>query len=305
MANSLPMHVLLVTIDTLRADYVCCYGQRKTQTPNLDGFAASGVRFERHLSSNSSTLSSHTSLMTGCTPALHGVTWNDVTEPGRRRTLAELFSERGFATSAITSVGVFQEQNVFGFEYAYSRDEAEAPENRGDHTLQRVLDWLAEADGVQSQLLWVHFMDPHAPDDCPEPYSQTYEGEVAFVDDLFGTLLKNWDQRFGCDDCLTVVTADHGEHLGDHGSDRGHGTLWQTNLWVPLMVRAPRMIAPGTVVKELTRQIDVLPTILDYCGVPMPHNVEGASLRGLIEGTEDGLRLVHQARVNRYFTALP
>ena len=91
------------------------------------------------------------------------------------------------------------------------------------------------------------------------------------------------------------------KHLGDHGSDRGHGTLWQTNLWVPLMVRAPRMIAPGTVVKELTRQIDVLPTILDYCGVPMPHNVEGASLRGLIEGTEDGLRLVHQGQSEPVF----
>ena len=287
-------HILLVTIDTLRADYVGCYGERDINTRNLDAFAASGARFGHHLTSLSTTLPSHCSLLTGCTPSVHKVTWNNVEEPRRRQTLAELATAAGYATTAITSWSGFQKQGVYGFAEAHSEGGAAAEENRGDYTLERVLTWLETADKLIPQFLWVHFIDPHSPDNCPDPYPQTYEGEVEFVDSLLGSLLCGWDEKMGVESSFTVITADHGEHLNNHGVERSHGTLWHTNLWVPLLMRSPSLIESGAVVPELTRQIDVLPTLLDYCGLPMPYDVEGMSLRGLIEGSDIDLRNSHQ-----------
>ncbi len=293
---SMKKHILVVTIDTLRADYVGCYKVRSIRTPNLDAFAVSGVRFDHYLTSLATTLPSHCSLMTGCTPTVHGVNWNNVKTPRRRKTLAEIAIGEGYTTTAITSWGGFQSQQVLGFENAYSKSSAGSEENRGDRTLERVKEWLQNVDEKHPQLLWVHFIDPHTPDNCPPPYPQTYSGEVEFVDSLVGDLLTGWDEKLGAEETFAVVTADHGEHLNDHGVERGHGTLWHTNLWVPLLMRSPGIISPRMVVSELTRQIDVLPTILDYCGLPMPYNVEGMSLRGLIEGTDVDLQFVHQGQ---------
>ena len=286
-------HILFVTIDSLRADHVGCYDRREIRTPNLDAFAAEGARFDRHLTSVSATLTSHCSLLTGCTPSVNGINWNGVTLPRRRKTGAEIAKEAGYATTAITSWGGFQNQQVYGFESHHSEGGAGSDENRGDKTIRRVLDWLEQVDASRPQMLWVHFIDPHTPDNCPEPFPQTYVGEVEFVDTLIGDLIEGWDQALGADNSVAVISADHGEHLNDHGVERGHGTLWLTNLWVPLLVRSPGLIEPGVVVPELTRQIDVLPTVLDYCELPMPHNMEGMSLRGLIEGADENLGLFH------------
>ena len=286
-------HILIVTIDSLRADHVSCYGGGEAKTPNLDSFAASGIRFDRHLTSVSATLTSHCALLTGCTPSVNGVNWNGVTTPRRRRSAAEIAIESGYTTTAITSWNGFQNQQVYGFENVHSEGGAAAEANRGDYTLGRILEWLAAADPGSPQMLWAHFIDPHKPDNCPSPFPQTYAGEVAFADYLIGQLLNAWDEKLGAENSLAVITADHGEHLNDHGVERGHGTLWPTTLWVPLLIRGPGMIESGGIVPELTRQIDVLPTILDYCKLPMPHNVEGMSLRGLIEGTDRNLGLIH------------
>jgi arylsulfatase A-like enzyme len=285
-----------VTIDSLRGDHLACYGERDIRTPSLDAFAAAGARFHHHLSTLATTLPSHTSLMTGCVPSVHGVNWNGVEARRRRRTLAEIAAEAGYATTAITSWGGFQKQAVLGFQQAHSEAGAGADDNRGDRTMARIEAWLESVDASRPQFLWVHFIDPHTPDNCPEPFPQTYEGEVAFVDTMVGRLIEGWDARLGVEPSLAVITADHGEHLNDHGVERGHGTLWITNLRIPLLIRSPELVEAGTVVGELTRQIDVMPTILDYCGLPMPYDVLGMSLRGLIEGTDASLRLVHQGQ---------
>ena len=177
-----------------------------------------------------------------------------------------------------TSWGGFQKQ-VLGFQAAHSQAGAGAKENRGDQTIVRVEEWLERVDGSWPPLLWVHFIDPHTPDNCPEPFPQTYAGEVEFVDAMAGRLVDGWDAKLGAADTLSVITADHGEHLDDHGVERGHGTLWITNLRTPLLTRCPGLIETGTVGDELTRQIDVLPTVLDYCAVPLPSDVLGMSLR--------------------------
>ena len=290
-------HILLITVDTLRADYLGCYGKRDIRTPNLDAFAADGVRFGCHLTSIATTLPSHCSLMTGCTPAVNGVTWNWVTTPRRRKTLAQIGIETGYATTAVTSWYAFVDQKVFGFERAYSQGKFKGDDTRADATVKRVKTWLEDVDSTQPQLWWVHFIDPHGPDNCPDPYPQTYPGEVEFTDFQIGELLRHWDERIGLDQTFAVITSDHGEDINDHGVERGHGSQFLTNLHVPLLMRCPGLIGPSTVVGELTRQIDVLPTVLDYCRLPMPHNVEGMSLRGLIEGTEADLRLVHHGHV--------
>jgi arylsulfatase A-like enzyme len=286
-------HILLVTVDTLRADYVACYGKHDIETPNLDSVAAAGVRFDFHLTSIAATLSSHCSLMTGCTPAVHGITWNWMTQPCRRKTLARIGADAGYATVAVTSWRHFNDQAVFGFERAYCEGAFKCEETLADATVRRAQAWLDDVDPTTPQLWWVSFIDPHEPDTCPDPFPKTYVGEVEFTDVWIGELLRRWDERIGLDDTLVVITADHGEDLNSHGVTRGHGTQFLTNLHVPLLMQAPGHIAPGTVVSELTRQTDVLPTILDYCRLPMPYNVEGMSLRGLIEGTEADLRLVH------------
>ena len=296
-------HILLVTIDSLRADHVRCYGQRDIDTPNLDAFAAAGVRFEHHLSSLSTTMPSHCSLLTGCTPAVHKINWNGVTNKRRRTTLAELVQTHGYRTTAVTSWGGFQNQQVYGFQAAYSEGGAGSEENRGDFTLPRVEAAIERADVNQPQLVWVHLIDPHTPDNCPAPFPQTYEGEIRFVDSIAGRLIDAWDAKFSAEDSLSIVTADHGEHLNDHGIERGHGTLWHVCLRIPLLIRAPGLIESGTVVGELTRQIDVFPTILDYLQLPMPYNVEGMSLKGLIESTDSDLRLIHQGQAMREETA--
>ncbi len=289
-------HILLITIDSLRADHVGCYQRMDTRTPNLDAFASTGVRFVQHLSSLATTLPSHTSLLTGCVPSVHGVNWNGVQTPRRRRTLPEIAATEGYETTAITSWGGFQNQGGLGFDAVHSEAGAGADENRGDETIERVEAWIGGVDPSRSQLLWVHFIDPHTPDNCPEPFPRTYMGEVEFVDTLIGRLLDGWDARLGVDRTLAVITADHGEHLNDHGVERGHGTLWISNAHIPLLIRCPGSIQPGTTADELTRQIDVLPTILDYCELPMPYDVQGMSLRGLIEGRDLGLRLVQQGQ---------
>ena len=114
--------------------------------------------------------------MTGCVPSVHGVNWNGVVTPRRRRTLAEIAAAAGYATTAITSWGGFQNQEGLGFQQVYSDAGAGAEDNRGDRTITRVETWLEEADGSQPQLLWVHFIDPHTPDNCPDPFP--YAGEV-------------------------------------------------------------------------------------------------------------------------------
>ncbi len=292
-------HILLITIDSLRADHLGCYQEVDIQTPNLDAFAASGVRFQHHLSTQATTLPSHTSLLTGCVPSVHGVNWNGVETPRRRATLAEIAKAQGYATTAIASWGGFQFQSVLGFEEAHSEEGAGSLENRGDRTIERVEAWLGKVDASRPQLLWVHFIDPHTPDNCPDPFPQTYVGEVEFIDTLIGRFIAGWDGRFGAENTFAAITADHGEHLNDHGKERGHGTQWITNLRIPLLIRCPGLIQPGSVPQELTRQIDVLPTILDYCEFPMPYDVQGMSLRGLIEGRDTGMRLVHQGQAVR------
>jgi len=289
-------NVLLVTIDTLRADALSAYGG-PAQTPNLDKLAANGARFTFAHAHTVVTLPSHTSILTGQLPYEHGIRDNSGfrVRPGTQ-TLATRLKPLGFATGAF--VGGFPLTKRFGLtpEFDVYDDqmpethgviEASMPERRADAVVSRAVDWIGQQNG--RFFAWVHVYDPHSPYKPPPEYaaqysSQPYYGEVAFVDHALGPLFD----RLGslARPTLVIVTADHGESLGEHG-EATHGMFaYETTLRVPLIVTrvtpGATAGARGIVIDAPVQHIDIVPTVLDAVAEPQDRSLAGSSLRDLI-----------------------
>jgi len=296
-------NVLLVTIDTLRADHVGCYGRSRAQTPTLDGLAARGVRFATAVAHVPLTAPSHASILTGVTPLGHGVRDNGgYALPPQVRTAAEDFAKAGYRTAAFVSG--FPLNRRFGFDRGFEAYDDHLPngndprralhvERFADATTDAVLRWLAEPDrspGRRPFFLWVHYYDPHAPYEPPAEFAarfsaEPYDGEIAFVDAQLARLLRKLDEKGGLARTLLLVTSDHGESLGEHG-EQSHGLfVYDATIRVPFLVAGPG-IAPGRVAPTIARGIDVLPTLLDCAGLEPRPDIEGRSLRPAIEGRE-------------------
>lgn len=296
--------MLLVTIDTLRADHVGCYGAARARTPVLDALAAGGVRFATALSPAPLTLPAHASLMTALDPPAHGVRHNgSFTLAGSIPTLAERMRARGFATAAF--VGALVLDRRFGLERGFDRYDddmgarrsglvgyAERPANL---VVDAALAWLAAAP--PSWFAWIHFYDPHAGYDPPPGFavafaSAPYDGEVAFVDSELGRLLAGVRERYGEEGTLVVVTADHGESLGEHGEPTHSYTLYDATQRVPLILSGPGL-PKGRVVEGVARLVDVAPTLLARAGAePLP-DTAGADLGPLLADREREPRLAY------------
>jgi arylsulfatase A-like enzyme/Tfp pilus assembly protein PilF len=297
-----PKNLLLVTIDTLRADRVGVYGGGDA-TPNLDRIAAEGAFARNAYAQVPLTRPSHLSMFTGLYPFEHGVRQN-VTPPFRADVplLAEILRERGFRTAGFVSSVVLARQSGIdrGFEtYSdeFSSDDAHAlflnsVQKRGDVTAGEAIDWLERNAAGGRFFLWVHLYDPHDPYEPPEPFAsrfdgRPYVGEVAFADEQAGRL----DQALGslgvADDTLFVVTSDHGEAFEEHG-ETGHGYfIYDSTLRVPWIVRGPG-VEPGAEVEVPVESVDLLPTVLDFLGVPLPANPgPGRSLAPAFRGEGD------------------
>ncbi|MGD8328858.1 MAG: sulfatase-like hydrolase/transferase [Acidobacteriota bacterium] len=290
-------NVVLVTIDTLRADRLGSYGHAAAQTPRLDRLAAEGVRFEQVVASVPLTLPSHTSIMSSMDPTEHGVRDNAAFEiPPGTRLLAEVFHDAGYDTGAF--VGAYVLDSRWGlapgfdtydddFDYAGGEVTPGQVERRGDAVMARALPWL-RARGDDPFFAWIHLYDPHAPYDAPEPFASRladpYDGEVAYTDSLIGELLDTLGEQGMADDTIVLVTADHGEALGDHG-EPGHGLfLYDSTILVPLILRLPDDSDSGLEVPAQVRLIDVAPTLLELVGLPAPDNFIGASLVPFLNG---------------------
>ena len=278
-------HLVLVTIDTLRADRLGAYGS-SVPTPNFDRLAREGVRALDASTHVPITRPAHTSLLTGLYPAEHGIRDNislplATTVP----TLAEVLAARGFSTAAFVSSFVLAKQSGLdrGFQHyddtfdsAGDGDAAmflNTVQRRGDATLAHVEGWLdaRSPDAKNARLaLWVHLYDPHDPYEPPEPYAsrfadRPYDGEVAWTDELLGRLRAILEARGLWSNAVVVVMADHGEALGEHG-ETGHGFFaYETTLKIPFVIRAPGLPA-GATVSGIVRTIDVMPTVLDLLG---------------------------------------
>jgi arylsulfatase A-like enzyme/Tfp pilus assembly protein PilF len=290
-------NVLLVTIDTLRADRVGAYGGRAGLTPAIDRLAAEGLRFDSMRAHVPLTLPSHASLMTGRLPPRHGVRDNgayrlDPAQP----TLAAALAAAGYRTAAF--VGAFVVAGRFGLNTGfdlYDERFAERPlpgrtdvvERRADAVIAPAGAWLRDA--AAPWFAWVHLYDPHEPYAPPEPYAsrfaaQPYDGEVAYADAALGRLLDGLRAAGRLDRTLVVIAADHGEGLGDHG-ERTHGLFaYETTLRVPVILWAKDRLRPG-VFAGSAGLIDLAPTIADVLGVAWTAG-DGVSLRGRLNGED-------------------
>ena len=283
--------MLLVTVDTLRADAVGFGGSALADTPTLDRLAAGGRAYERAHAHNVVTLPSHANILTGRLPFEHGVRDNSgFVLPEDVPTAATLLAGAGFATAAV--VGAFPLDARYGLDRGFDLYDDRYPEasvgtefrlseRRGDEVVALARDWWREHEG-ERRFLWVHLYDPHAPYEPPEPFAsrfadRPYHGEVAAVDAFLAPLLEPiLDGEDGT--TLVVFTSDHGEGLGDHG-ELTHGLFaYETTLRVPLVLWGPGIEPVRTA--EPARHVDLLPTILEAVGVSGPADLPGRSLLG-------------------------
>ena len=293
-------HLVLVTIDTLRADRLTGYGSRAGLTPHLDAIAAQGVLCRDVSVQAPLTRPSHVTLLTGRYPAEHGIRDNVAPALGAEvTTLAERLKGQGFLTAGFVSSIVLARQSGLarGFDTFSDRFEAGADDARFLNTIQRrgdgptgeAIAWL-EAHPAGRTFVWLHLYDPHDPYEPPEPYAtryadRPYDGEVAFADDLVGRLDGALDRLGRRAETLLVVTSDHGEGLGDHG-EAVHGFfVYESTLAVPLLARGPGLPA-GTQLATTVRSVDLLPTALDLLGAPFAAGaaVSGRSLAAAFRG---------------------
>ena len=279
-------NLLLVTLDTLRADRLGCYGRATAGTPALDALAARGVRFDQAQSAVPLTLPSHATILSGLQPPRHGLRDNGRGSlPADVATLATRLSAAGYRTGAF--VGAFVLDHRYGLARGFDLYDDEIPrrgsaleaERPGSEVVDRALAWLDDRPGVEGGgvrvpfFAWLHLYDPHAPYEPPEPFrgrhpGDPYGGEVAAVDAQVARLLAALDRRRETDRTLVVVAGDHGESLGEHG-ELTHGLLlYQGTLRVPLLLAAPGILAPR-VVREPVGLADVAPTVAALLGQPL------------------------------------
>ncbi len=295
LRNVQEFNLLLITIDTLRADRLGVYGDAKAQTPQLDALARSGVRFENCYSHVPLTLPSHSTLFTGRYPFSHGVRNNgNYFLPQAEVTLAELMADRGFHTRA--DVASFIVSAKFGLGQGFeSYDDSlgsgdlirgfssEIPADKVARGFRR---WLRQ-ERSQPFFAWVHFYDPHQPYQPPSPFAEVfpqdpYAGEIAFVDHEIGGILEELEKLGQLETTLIIVTSDHGEGFGEHGQV-GHGILaYEEDLRVPLIFAAGSQLTPK-VVGERVRLVDILPTLVDLYALEVPTRLDGESFAALLQ----------------------
>ena len=337
-----PPNLLVVTLDTTRADRLGAYGYENAQTPAFDGLAEKGILFEEAFSQIALTGPSHLGLFTGTGPWRHGNLLNAVPLPADRPLLSETLLGAGYSTGGFVSAYVLNSDFGFdrGFQVYDDVGGVEAPllprlravwerrtnphgvvERRGDRTVDLALNWLDGQESSRPWMLWVHLFDAHGPYEPPAPYDTAfytgdprseehtsmdqvegvadylkeslvgirdvdwvlaqYDGEIAFADLQLQRLLDAVEARGETQDTLVVVTADHGESLGDNGIWFDHGDdLYQASTQVPLVMSWPGQLAKGRRAKGPVELTDVLPTLMELMRLPVPEDIDGVSLMG-------------------------
>ncbi len=313
-----PRNLLVLTIDTLRADALGAYGNTGGHTPVLDELATTAVVFENAYAPIATTFPSHASLFTGVYPRLHGVRWNGHSLDDDWTTLAELLDDQGYETGAFVSYQAMVNRGGLGQGF----DDRSDPEptkwsgsRPGNETVDMAREWVGELSGSDPFFLWVHLFEPHSPypltdyaveqmegysgffaegitaeglhglpkdwaGDPGEPAAlrALYDGRVRDADAQVGRLLGALSEAGQLDNTLIVVVGDHGQLLGEHGK-AGHGPLlFEEVLRVPLLIHDPSAPTSGARVADRVGLVDVMPTVLEQLGAPVPEGLQGRSL---------------------------
>ncbi|MEE8484326.1 MAG: sulfatase, partial [Nitrospinota bacterium] len=275
-------NVILISIDTLRADHLRAYGYEKIETPNIDALANEGVLFKKTYAHAPITLPSHTSILTGTYPNFHGVRNNGEFRASEKlTTAAEIFKSAGYGTAAF--VGAFVMDSRFGLDQGFDlydddmtgegkiRAQFVYKERSAQAVVKRATDWLdkrlEKRSGSPPFFIFLHLFDPHMIYDPPEPFrsrysDNPYDGEIAYADSQVGVFLEKLKELKLYDNTLIVLTSDHGESLGEHG-ERTHAIfIYNATIWVPLVMKLPGGQNAGAVIERMTRHIDILPTMV-------------------------------------------
>ena len=326
--------VVLITLDTLRADHVGCYGHDRRITPHIDRFAREGVLFADALVAIPETAPSIRSILTGLYPVHHDIRRNGYDPDPNRPTMQSLLGSAGYRTAAFTSSCVLDRASGFGDGFDRFNDRTpdrfllrEHGQRTAEKTADAALGWLSTRDEGPF-FLWIHFIDPHSLYNPPPPYksffqerpcrgaltggadqfldvikhrlpigpeerkwlADRYDGEIAFLDHQIGRLLDGLE-NLAPENTLVVLTADHGESLGDHGYLFDHGDfLYEDQIRVPLLLSHPDL-PRGLVVGGQVESVDILPTVLDFVRLDLPKERDGASLLPALRGDEAPGRL--------------
>jgi len=306
------LNLVVITLDTTRADRLGSYGYPNAGTPNFDALAQDGVLFDHASTAAPITLPAHSSLFTGRFPPQHGVRDNGgYFLNDKEQTLAETLKARGYATAGFIAAyvldskwGIAQGFDTYFDDFDLSKYKVfsmGAIQRPGNEVVDKALPWidheLAEQRG-KPFFAWMHLYDAHAPYSPPEPFKSRYpdnpyQGEISFADAQVGRVVQFLRERGLYDRTVIVVIGDHGESLNDHGEE-GHGFfVYESVVHVPMVVRAPYSSMKGRHVTDSVRSIDVMPTVLDLLGVPKPAGaqIDGVSVTPLMSGARPDLGL--------------
>ena len=300
------LNLVVVTLDTTRADRIGAYGARDVETPAVDRLASEGVLFEQAVSVAPLTLPAHSSIFTGKFPPEHGVRDNGGFFLGPEQvTLAEVLKGRGYRTGAFVAAyvlaakwGINQGFDTYFDDFDLSQVRAvslSAIQRPGNEVLDKALPWIEQSAGAPF-FAWIHLYDPHSPYRPPEPFESRYKGhpyngEIAFADTQIARLVSLLQARGLYERTVIVVLGDHGESLGDHGESSHGFFVYNSVTHVPFVIRAPFTLTSHRRVADPVRSVDVMPTVLDLLGAPAAAGISGVSLVPLMTGTKRELGL--------------
>lgn len=316
-------NVILLTLDTLRADHLACYGYPDVRTPNLDSLARRGVLFEQAATNSPLTLPAHCSILTGMYPTYHGVRINGNTALNEEQmTIAEVLSAQGYQCGAF--IGAFVLDGRWGLKQGfqhyddhfdlkkYKHIDLGAVQRPGNEVIDAALDWLDEQKSTPF-FAWIHLYDPHTPYEPPEPYlseygprglAGLYDGEIAFMDEQIGRCLS-WLEDNGLDEStILILVGDHGEGLGSHGEGTHGYFIYDYAIHVPLIIVTPFEVLGGVRVSSQVRVVDIFPTLMEIAAVTLPAETHGRSLLPLMfrpQKEEEGFAYAESMSPNLQF----
>ncbi|UCF81562.1 MAG: tetratricopeptide repeat protein [Acidobacteriota bacterium] len=294
-------NLILVTLDTTRADRLGCYGYERGETPALDRLAEQGVTFDAAYAPTPITLPSHATLLTGLYPVFHGVHNNGSYELLKGyRTLAEIFRENGWRTGAFISAfvlhsryGMAQGFEAFGDNLLNGYPKINSLEIRS-RSAQKTLDeaflWLKDVR-KERFFLWIHFFDPHRPYRAPAQFEKKfsrdpYDGQIAYMDSVIGEMLARLERWRILRDTLVVAVGDHGESLGEHKEGSHAFFIYNATMLVPLIFSQPGVLPSGKRFAQSMSLTDVAPTLLEYFDITPSGKMQGESVLAAMEGRE-------------------